>query len=76
MREKKKSALNDITVAQVSEQKHLGVILYDDMKWSKHINYVCSKAVKKIGLLFRYSMFFTVWCTGAMKRTGIVKVNA
>ena len=52
---------NDIAVAQVTEQKHLGVILSDDMKWSKHINYVCSKAFKKIGLLFRNSMFFTVW---------------
>ena len=46
-----------VNIMQVSEQKHLGVILSEDMKWSKHIGYICSRAHKKIGLLYRSSIY-------------------
>ena len=41
------------------EQKHLGVVLSDDMKWTKHINLIRGRAHKKIGLLFRSSMYLS-----------------
>ena len=48
---KNKSTLNlifnDINIAQVSEQKHLGVVLSEDMRWSKHISYISKKAMKQ-----------------------------
>ena len=30
----------------VSEAKLLGVVLSDDLKWNRHIDYICKKAVK------------------------------
>ena len=61
---KKKSNLrlffDNKPVKQVSEHKHLGLILSDDLKWTKHIRFVCNKALKLIGQLYRNSMFFNV----------------
>ena len=48
---------NGINIKQISEQKHLGIILFEDKKWSKHIGYICSRVCKKIGLLYRSSMY-------------------
>ena len=61
---KKKTKLNlsfdNTPIKQVTEQKYLGLILSDDLKWTKHIRFVCSKASKLIGLLYRNSMYFNV----------------
>ena len=48
---------NNVAIKQVSEQKHLGIILSDDMKWTKHVDYICRKAHKKIGILYRCSVY-------------------
>ena len=48
------------SITRVEEHKHLGLIFSDDMKWSKHANYICKKAHKKIGLLYRNSMYLNV----------------
>ena len=49
---------NNVAIKQVSEQKHLGVILSDNMKWTKHVDYInCQKAYKKIGILYRCSVY-------------------
>ena len=32
----------------VSEAKLLGVVLSDDLKWNRHIDYICKKAVKRL----------------------------
>jgi hypothetical protein len=52
---------NDVLIKQVKSQKHLGVILSEDMNWAEHINYICGKAYKKIGLLFRNSIYLDVY---------------
>ena len=56
-REKKNLQLyfNGVQVTQQSEHKHLGVVLSDDLKWTKHINYIVGKALQKIGALYRQS---------------------
>ena len=42
-------------VKQVPEHKHLGIILSEDMKWSKHIAHITSKANQRLGALYRQS---------------------
>ena len=37
----------------VSEYKCIGVVIDDRMTWKKHINYICNKIVKGIGILVR-----------------------
>ena len=37
----------------VSEYKFLGVVIDDRMTWKKHINYICNKIAKGIGILVR-----------------------
>ena len=32
---------------EVSEHKHLGIVLTSDLKWSSHIDSCCSKGLKK-----------------------------
>ena len=38
------------SVNQVHDHRHLGVLLSDDMSWTKHVKYICAKAFKQIGL--------------------------
>jgi hypothetical protein len=35
-------------VAVVSEAKLFGVVLSDDLKWNRHIDYICKKATKRL----------------------------
>ena len=35
---------NNVKIDRVTEHKHLGVVLSDDLKWSKHVTYLCSKS--------------------------------
>ena len=37
----------------VSEYKFIGVVIDDRMTWKKHINYICNKIAKGIGILVR-----------------------
>ena len=48
-----KIEFNAVPVKQVSEHKHLGIILSEDMKWSKHIAHITSKANQRLGALYR-----------------------
>ena len=45
--------LNNEPLSVVGEQKDLGVIISSDLKPSKHISYICSKANQRIGMLKR-----------------------
>ena len=38
-------------VKQVHEHKHLGLLLLEDMSWTKHIKQISTKAFNQIGLL-------------------------
>ena len=42
-------------VTKVSDHKHLGITLSEDMKWSKHITLVTRKAHQRLGVLYRQS---------------------
>jgi hypothetical protein len=57
----KKSILNlkfkNEKIVQVSEHKHLGVYFTSDMTWSKHINYISSKASQRLGQMYRSSIY-------------------
>lgn len=43
--------LNGTHIQQVQNYKYLGVVISDTLSWSQHIDFVCSKAAKGIGLL-------------------------
>ena len=45
--------LNGIRLEQVETFKYLGVLLSSDLLWSAHIDSICTKARKVIGLLYR-----------------------
>lgn len=45
--------LNGQALQQVDSYKYLGVLLSRDLSWSPHIDSVCSKARKILGLLYR-----------------------
>jgi hypothetical protein len=54
-----KIEFNGFKLNQVQDHKHLGVILSQDLKWSKHISHITSKANQRIGALYRQSQKMT-----------------
>ena len=46
-------SLGDDALEQVQVFKYLGVLISSSLNWSPHINAVCSKARKLLGLLYR-----------------------
>ena len=50
-----KIEFNGFPIMQVQEHKHLGIIMSQDLKWSKHIAFITSKANQRIGALYRQS---------------------
>ena len=45
--------LNSSPLEQVETFKYLGVLLSSDLSWSSHVDFICTKARKLIGLLYR-----------------------
>ena len=45
--------LNSSPLEQVETFKYLGILLSLDLSWSSHIDFICTKARKLIGLLYR-----------------------
>ena len=45
--------IDGYVIQGVSEYKFLGVVIDDRMTWKKHINYICNKIAKGIGILVR-----------------------
>ena len=48
-----RSMLNSQVTEQVSEHRHLGVILDDQLKWQAHINSITNAVAKNVYLLSR-----------------------
>jgi len=44
---------NDSRIKQEHDHKHLGIVLPDYLKWSKHIRHIVSKASQQLGALWR-----------------------
>ena len=49
--------LNGLLLERVFSFKYLGVIINSQLNWSTHIDYVCSKTRKLLGLIFRHFYF-------------------
>ena len=49
--------LNSQVIEQVSEHRHLGVILDDQLKWQAHINSITNAVAKNVYLLSRLRRF-------------------
>ena len=45
--------LGNVALEQVHQYKYLGVLISDDLKWDKHIDHICSKACKLVGMIYR-----------------------
>ena len=45
--------LNKVPLEQVETFKYLGVLISSDLSWSKHVDSICAKGKKLIGLLYR-----------------------
>ena len=48
-----KSRLSDKRLSAVDHHKHLGVWLESSLSWDCHVNYICAKANKILGLIRR-----------------------
>ncbi|MEW8548206.1 MAG: reverse transcriptase family protein [Candidatus Thiodiazotropha sp.] len=46
--------MNQTRIDEVSQHKHLGIVLSDDLSWTNHIETISAKAWQRIGLLRRY----------------------
>ena len=42
-----------VAVEQIHSVKHLGILLTSDLTWNEHINRICNKTRRLIGLLYR-----------------------
>ena len=51
--------INGIAIEKVSTTKYLGVFIDDKLNWTPHINYICGKLRKSIGILKRVKIFLT-----------------
>ena len=40
--------IGDTVIKRVNTYKILGVIIYNDMKWNSHVDYIIGKACKKL----------------------------
>ena len=49
--------LGNTSLERVHQYKYLGVTITDDLKWESHINIVCGKARRIIGMLYRNLYF-------------------
>ena len=45
--------LNGIPLDRVTEFKYLGVLITADLSWTAHINMICTKARRLVGMLYR-----------------------
>ena len=45
--------INNFEIGQVNSHKHLGIVLNNNFTWGDHVDYVCKKVSKKIGLLYK-----------------------
>ena len=45
--------INGSPIEKVSSFKYLGILISDDLSWSKHIEYICAKARRLLGFFYR-----------------------
>ena len=46
--------INEQPLEKVDLYKYLGVLISSDLSWSQHISYICSRAKRQLGLLYRH----------------------
>lgn len=64
--------IDDQIIEQVEEIKYLGVLIDENLEFSKHANYVTGKISKKVNVLRRVGRDLTVWARLAIYRTIIL----
>ncbi|XP_046683422.1 uncharacterized protein LOC124369458 [Homalodisca vitripennis] len=52
-------SLSGITLSRVTTVKDLGVTITSTLNWDAHVRSACSQAVRKLGLIHRFSQHFT-----------------
>ena len=50
--------LKNLPLSRVKSNKHIGLIFNDQLTWSDHINYICSRASNQLGLLCMNKKYF------------------
>ena len=61
--------LNGIPLEQVEHFKYLGALFSSDLSWSTHIDSICSKARKLVGLLYSSVYHYSVCCVVTIRET-------
>ena len=58
-------SMNGSEISEVESHKDLGIILANDLSWTKHYEHILSKAYRKLGLVRRT---FSVYCTVSTRK--------
>lgn len=45
--------IDEIVLREVSDFKYLGIIFTSNLKWDRHVDYICSRALRKLGYVKR-----------------------
>ncbi|MFZ2540040.1 MAG: reverse transcriptase domain-containing protein, partial [Oscillospiraceae bacterium] len=46
-------------ICRVQEHRHLGLILYESLNWSNHVDGLCKKVSKKLGFFYKMKSYFS-----------------
>ena len=52
--------MNNVKISSIDKTKFLGVIIDDKLTWIHHIDYICKKVSKSIGILYKLKTYLNV----------------
>lgn len=67
-----KIKIEGVEIKIIDKVKYLGIIINSNLKFGDHIDYICKKISKKLGILKRSSVYLSTWSTKTVYNTIIL----